>query len=347
MLSARSPEKAIVQWGSCRKTGRSSGIWQSLTPVEAQVLLAPNVPGHPSLVCSVSIMSAPEGSKPEGTCCFANMAVPWSLEQALHGYLRATTLHSQEKQVYPDSHRHIHRVRQAFHIPDLEAQTSTDVIVRETICRYGLPRILHFDQGESFEAQVMKAMSETLGIQKSWAACCHPQGNSCVDRFNRTLWNMLSVTVKEDQSDWDLEILIVIAAYHVTPHLSTGYSPNFMIFGHESAMPTEVTYGLLQGTAMVAQHSYIEDLVASLWKAHQIAFEQGSGAPNAVLWCPHLTSPVRGQRSGLKVSSLKEAWYLPSYRASGRVPGRLSGESPTWSTKFVLEIKGVSCARIY
>ena len=139
----------------------------------------------------------------------------------------------------------------AFPILDLEAQTSTDVIVREIICSYGLPRILHSDQGRSFEAQVMKAMCEALGVQKSRAAPYHPQGNSCVERFNRTLENMLSMTVKEDQSDWDLQIPFVMAAYHVTPRSSTGYSPNFMMFGRESAMPTEVAYGLPQGTTMV------------------------------------------------------------------------------------------------
>ena len=34
-------------------------------------------------------------------------------------------------------------------------------------------------------------------------------------------------------------------------------------------------------------------------------------------------------------------------KGPSRVPGRLSCESPMWSTKFVLEIKGASCTRIY
>ena len=99
----------------------------------------------------------------------------------------------------------------------------------------------------------MKAMCEALDVQKSRTAPYHPQGNACVERFNRTLENMLSMTVKEDQSDWDLQIPFVMAAYRATPHSSAGYSPNFMMFGRESAMPTEVAYGLPQGTTTVVK----------------------------------------------------------------------------------------------
>ena len=189
-------------------------------------------------------------------------------------------------------------------------------------------------------------MCEALGVQKSRSAPYHPQGNAVVERFNRTLENMLSMTVKEDQSDWDLQIPFVMAAYRATPHSSTGYSPNFMMFGRESAMPTEVAYGLPQGTTTVDQHSYVEDLLASLRKAHRIAFERmGRAAERQKRYYDAHTAPVLYEVGD-------QVWKFHPLKKPGISPKLQSFWTGPWEvvrriSKFVLEIKGVSCTRIY
>ena len=74
---------------------------------------------------------------------------------------------------------------EAFPISDLDTRTSLELRVREIICQFGLPKILLLDQKRSFEAQVMKDMSEALGVQKTQSAPYHSQGNSYVERLNR------------------------------------------------------------------------------------------------------------------------------------------------------------------
>ena len=41
---------------------------------------------------------------------------------------------------------------EALPIPDQEARTIADVLVKEVICRFGVPQLIHSDQGRNFES---------------------------------------------------------------------------------------------------------------------------------------------------------------------------------------------------
>jgi hypothetical protein len=64
-----------------------------------------------------------------------------------------------------------------------------------------------------------------------------------VERFHRTLNSMLSKVVAENQRDWDLHIDFVLAAYRGTKHESTGFTPNFLVFGRELRAPLDFLVG--------------------------------------------------------------------------------------------------------
>ena len=53
---------------------------------------------------------------------------------------------------------------------------------------------LHSDQRRQFESQVIAEVCKLFGIHKSCTTSYHPQSNSMVERFNRTLLNMLATT---------------------------------------------------------------------------------------------------------------------------------------------------------
>ena len=60
--------------------------------------------------------------------------------------------------------------------------------------------------GETFEAKVLKEVCQLLGVKKTRTTPYHPQSDGLVERFNRTLLDMLSMAVKDDERDWDLSI---------------------------------------------------------------------------------------------------------------------------------------------
>ncbi|PIK39039.1 Retrovirus-related Pol polyprotein from transposon [Apostichopus japonicus] len=91
---------------------------------------------------------------------------------------------------------------EAFAIADMEAETVARVLVEEFICRFGVPEELHTDQGRQFESELFQHMCRLLDIHKTRTTPFHPQSDGMVERFNRTLEDMLSLVVSENQKDW-------------------------------------------------------------------------------------------------------------------------------------------------
>ena len=65
---------------------------------------------------------------------------------------------------------------------------------------YGLPDIIHSDQGRKFESSILRQTLEAFGVAKSRTTAYHPQGDGMVERFNRSLLQMLRAYV-QDQAD--------------------------------------------------------------------------------------------------------------------------------------------------
>ena len=77
---------------------------------------------------------------------------------------------------------------------DQKAENITNLLV-EVFARLGTPEFLHSDQGRNFESSLLKETYKTLGIQKTRTTAYHPQGNSLVERGNRTVVQMFKLKV--------------------------------------------------------------------------------------------------------------------------------------------------------
>ena len=132
---------------------------------------------------------------------------------------------------------------EAYAIPNQEAVTIASKLVNEFITRFGVPRQIHTDQGRSFESKLFKAVCELLDVEKTRTTAFHPQSDGLVERLNRTLENMLSLYVEENQLDWDVYLSLMMMAYRSTPQGSSLYSPNFLMFGREIELPIDLLIG--------------------------------------------------------------------------------------------------------
>ena len=97
--------------------------------------------------------------------------------------------------------------------------------------------------GRQFESELIEEICKLLEIRKSRTTPYHPQGNGMVERFNRTILDMLATTAHNHPSDWDLYIRKVCLAYNSSIHSSTGFSPFFLMFGREVKLPIDLMYG--------------------------------------------------------------------------------------------------------
>lgn len=114
-------------------------------------------------------------------------------------------------------------------VPNHTALCVADTLVTEVFCRFGVPSVIHSDQGREFESELFSRLCELLGIEKIRTCPYRPQSDGLVERTNRTSIQMLSIFVNANRDDWDDHLPYLLMAYRATVHDSTGYSPHKMM----------------------------------------------------------------------------------------------------------------------
>ena len=62
---------------------------------------------------------------------------------------------------------------EAFPLAKTDSVTLAKVLVNEIVCRYGVPRYLHSDQGANLVSEVIKSLCATLGINRTQTTAYH------------------------------------------------------------------------------------------------------------------------------------------------------------------------------
>ena len=114
---------------------------------------------------------------------------------------------------------------EAFPMKNKCADTVADILVENIILRFGMPLVIHSDQGREFENGLMKSLCTLLGCTKTRTAPYHPESDGMIEIFNQTCLMMLSMFVNDRRDNWNELLPFVMHAYRTSVHESTGYSP--------------------------------------------------------------------------------------------------------------------------
>ena len=164
---------------------------------------------------------------------------------------------------------------EAYAIPNQEAKTVAERLVNELFCRFSPPEQLHSDQGRQFESELLTEVCKLLNIHKTRTTPYHPQCDGLVERFNRTLLNMLATSTKDHPFDWEMQLPKVCMAYNTSVQSSTGYSPFFLMFGRKAKLPIDLMYGFQQ--AQTTTNEYVAELQRTISTAYQHVREKVKG----------------------------------------------------------------------
>ena len=130
----------------------------------------------------------------------------------------------------------------AFPLRNHTARVVAHALVTRWIVYHGVPAQILTDQGPEFESTLFKCLARLLQARKVRTSPYRPQTDGQVERFNRTLLNMLSAYVTESGLDWDSHLPYLLLAYRSSVHASTGCSPQLMVYGRENNLPVDIMY---------------------------------------------------------------------------------------------------------
>ena len=124
----------------------------------------------------------------------------------------------------------------------------------------------------------MSKVCELLGVQKINTSGYHPQTDGPVERFNRTLVEMLSKSSGAHPRDWDRHLPFVLYAYRTSIQSSTKESPFFLLYGRDARLPTTSALSHPVSPYTVDIDDYKHDIVTGLTEAWKLAKANIEGA---------------------------------------------------------------------
>lgn len=91
---------------------------------------------------------------------------------------------------------------EAFAVTDQTSETTAKELVEESIARFGALLEIYTNQGRNFQSDLFKAVCKLLGATQTRTTPYHPASNGQVERFNRSLLQMIRCFINRDQTVW-------------------------------------------------------------------------------------------------------------------------------------------------
>lgn len=106
--------------------------------------------------------------------------------------------------------------------------------IENIVLRHGAPSILITDRGTSFNAELVRTITNLTGTSHRKSTAYHPQTNGLTERLNKTLADMLSMYVDVEHKCWDEILPYVTFAYNTARQETTRMTPFALLYGREA-----------------------------------------------------------------------------------------------------------------
>ena len=132
--------------------------------------------------------------------------------------------------------------------------------------------------GANFESNAIKKLCKITSVKKTRTTPYHP-GNGMVERFNKTLLNMMGTLQEHQKGDGKAHVSTLTHAYNAAIHDSTGFSPYYLMFGRHPRLAMDAFLGIGSGEGVPkSQQDYSDRLKDRLQFAYKKASEEAKKA---------------------------------------------------------------------
>ena len=150
-------------------------------------------------------------------------------------------------------------------IPNQTAETVAKVLVEKVFLVFGAPERILSDNGRQYCSNLVQEILRLVGTRHVRTTSYHPECNSIVENFNKTLATALSMYCNTSQLNWDDALPYITWAFNTSKNASTQFSPYYLLFGRE---PRLFIDNVLQ---LPTNNEYLEDIITRVQDARSLA----------------------------------------------------------------------------
>jgi hypothetical protein len=169
---------------------------------------------------------------------------------------------------------------EAFPVRYADAKTVADVLEREIFCRYGVPEVMHSDNGSHFVNQLVREVAAEYDIKVTNTPTYNPKSNP-VERAHRDLGDIMRAMLETtDQVSWEKVLPQALFAMRTAICKATGTSPYQLLFGRDASQPLDHIFGQPPTAAKgnLPHHEYARQLRERIEAAQEYARVHMAGA---------------------------------------------------------------------
>ena len=132
-------------------------------------------------------------------------------------------------------------------LPDQSAELTVKALVDGWIVRFGAPRIIHSDQGRTFDGCLFKGLCDQLEVNKTRTTAYRPSSNGQVERYNQQIGSYIRCFLGDRAESWDQYLGVLGMSLRASVSRATGFTPNMMFLGREVSLPADIMFGSSPG----------------------------------------------------------------------------------------------------
>jgi hypothetical protein len=154
-------------------------------------------------------------------------------------------------------------------LPSKDTVTVAKALVSRIFTQVGCVFHLLSDQGKEFDNLLLKSLCSLLGTDKIHTTAYKPSTKTCVERLHRSMNLLIAKTIDDNHHNWTKVLPHVMLAYQCAVHESTGYSPNYLLYGRELYAPIDLVTQPLPAEFKV--EDYVDEVEKNIRYSHQLA----------------------------------------------------------------------------
>ena len=152
-------------------------------------------------------------------------------------------------------------------IPSKSAKHVLRYLEQEYVPRYGAPEVVICDNGLELKNNKVVPYLEALGSEIRHSSPYHPETNSKIERFHRTIKEIIRKLVNAKAGEWERCLGPALWAHRVSHSVVTGYTPYFLTYGRHPITPKQK----LLSCAIGSSESILAERLDTLSSAFQEA----------------------------------------------------------------------------